>query len=285
MTRAVTRTWYRIALARPGSDARALVAAQGEHLGVAVAAAEKHVPGAYAIAVDVAVGDGVPLGESVGKQHVVELAEVPELADVPQFRWPVGALPSLARAGQVAGVRRGFAVRPDPGLLVIEAQTDAEHLTDLFLGMLERLPAGDNLEIRVLDHFEDTGTTDVWLTSRINAKKILRFLDDHDDELLGNGHLEISIYVRAHHATLKLTEHKTVVWLAQGGELAAEVKGWLKELAVPAIDPLVTITDAPHYHYRPAKSRDRKKLSEMLYRERLRRVDSVPRAGARDTAG
>jgi hypothetical protein len=284
VTRAVTRTWYRIALARPG-DARSLVAAQGEHLGVAVAAAEKHVPGAYAIAVDVAVGDGVPLGESVGKQHVVELAEVPELADAPLFRWPVGALPSLARAGQVAGVRRGFAVRPDPGLLVIEAQTDAEHLTDLFLGMLERLPVADNLEIRVQDHFEDTGTTDVWLTSRINAKKILRFLDDHDDELLGNGHLEISIYVRAHHATLKLTEHKTVVWLAQGGELATEVKGWLKELSLPAIDPLVTITDAPHYHYRPAKSRDRKKLSEMLYRERLRRVDSVPRAGARDTAG
>jgi hypothetical protein len=284
VTRAVTRTWYRIALAR-SDGSRALVAAQGEHLGVAIAAAEKHVAGAYAIAVDVAVGDGVPLGESVGKQHVVELAEVPELADVPLFRWPVGALPSLARAGQVAGVRCGFAHRPEVDLLVIEAQTDAEHLTDLFLGMVERLPAGDNLEIRVQDHFEDTGTTDVWLTSRINAKKILRFLDDHDDELLGNGHLEIAIYVRAHHATLKLTEHKTVVWIAQGRALEHEVTGWLKELGMPPVEPLVTITDAPHYHYRPAKSRDRKKLSEMLYRERLRRVDSFPRTGARDTAG
>ena len=41
------------------------------------------------------------------------------------------------------------------------------------MGMIERLPAGDNLEVRVLDHFEDAATTDVWLTSRVNAKKII----------------------------------------------------------------------------------------------------------------
>ena len=283
MTRAVTRTWYRIALARPDGG-RALVAAQGEHLGVAVAAAERHAPGAHAIAVEVATGDGVPLGESVGKHHVVELADTPELAQAPEFRWPIGVLPQLAGAGQLAALRPGYTLRPDAPLLVIEAQPDAAGLTDLFMGMLERLPVADNLEIRVLDHFEDTGTTDVWLTSRVNAKKIIRFLDDHDDELFGNGHVEISIYVRAHKGTLKLTEHKTVVWLAEGRALEQEAYAWLKELGVPRVDGLVTITDAPHYHYRSAKSRDRKKLSELLYRERLRRVDSFPRA-ARDTAG
>ena len=285
-TRAVTQTWYRIALARPDGGGRALVAVQGEHLGVAVATAERHIAGgAFAIAAEVAAGDVVPLGESVGKQHVVDLAATPELESAPAFRWPIGALPELAHAGQLAGIRRGYALRPDPGLLVVEAQPDVDTLTDTFMGMLERLPVADNLEIRVLDHFEDTGTTDVWLTSRINAKKIIRFLDDHDDELFGNGHVETSIYVRAHKATLRLTQHKTVVWLADGRALEHEVYGWLKELGVPHVEPLVSVTDAPHYHYRPAKSRDRKKLSEMLYRERLRRVDSFPRTGVRDTAG
>ena len=283
MARAVHRTWYRIALGKPGGTTT-LVAAQGEHLGVAVAAAEEHVDGGFAIAAEVATGDAVPLGESVGKQHVVSIAE--PVGDAPLFRWPVGVLPRLGRTDAVRGIRRGYAVRPDPALLVIEAHTTADHLVDLFLGLIERLPAADNLEVRVLDHFEDAGSTDVWLTSRVNAKKVLRFLDDFDVELIHNGHVELSVYVRAHRATLRLTQHKTVVWLADAtpGErtLEAEVLGWLRELEVPHVPGLVGITAAAHYHYRAAKSRDRKKLSEELYRQRLRRVD-VMRA-ARDTA-
>jgi hypothetical protein len=288
MTRAVTRTWYRIALVKPGG-APVLVAAQGEHLGAAVAAAEHHAPGAFAIAAEVAAGDGIPLGESVGKQHrqIIELAE--PAGDLPPFHWPSGVLPRLDHAETFRGAGRGYVIRPDPGLFVIEAQTDADHVIDLFLGMVERLPAGDNLEVRVLDHFEDAGATDVWLTSRVNAKKILRFLDDFDVELIGNGHVELSVYVRAQHATLRLTEHKTVVWLAEDRALEVEVLGWLHALEVPPVPDdgeLVTIAAAPHFHYRPAKSRDRKKLGEELYRQRLRRVDTVG-AGrpASDTAG
>ena len=127
----------------------------------------------------------------------------------------------------------------------------------------------------MLDHFEDAGRADVWLTSRVDARWILRFLDDHDAELFGNGHLELSIYVRAHKATLRLTEHKTVVWLAEEGALESEVKGWLGELHVPQVSELVTVSRGPHFHYRPAKSRDRKKLGEELFRQRLRKVDSV----------
>src|SRR5690606_23570044 len=148
---------------------------------------------------------------------------------------------------------------PDPSLLVIEAQTDAENIVDLFLGLIERLPAADNLEVRVLDHFADTGKTDVWLTSRVNAKSILRFLDDHDDELIHNGHVELSIYVRAHRATLRLTEHKTVVWLADERALEHEIAAWLGELGIPRLESLTRIASVPHFHYRLAKSRDRKK--------------------------
>jgi hypothetical protein len=275
VTRAVTRTWYRIALGRPGEPPK-LVAAEGEHLGVAIAAAEQHAPGSFAIAAEVATGSQIPLGESVGKDRVVALDEVPVATT---FHWPSGVLPGLA--SPAVPVRRGYVIHPDPAMLVIEAQTDAEHLTDLYLGLIERLPSADNLEVRVLDHFEDAGKTEVWLTSRVDARRILRFLDDHDVEVLGNGHLELSVYVRKHNATLRLTEHKTVVWLAEPAALETEVTAWLKELSVPRIDPLVTVTAVPHFHYRPPKSRDRKKLNEQLYRQRLRRVATV----ARETAG
>ena len=278
MTKSVTRHWFRIALAHGGGAPR-LVAASGAHAGDAIAEARRAVPESWAIALERATGDDIPLGESVGKGHVVMLGDAP----VPGgYRWPVGVLPALGNAADVAHARRGFVRRADDRLLVIEAQTDAENLGELFLGLVERLPAADNLEVRLLDHFDDAGTTDVWLTSRIDTRRIVHFLDDHDDELFGNGHLELSIYVRKHKATLRLTEHKTVAWLADNRELEADVERWLGELGVPRVDELVTVRDAPHFHYRPAKSRDRKKLGEELYRQRLRIVDHVR---ARDTAG
>jgi hypothetical protein len=271
VTRAVTRTWYRIALGHAGGPPT-VVAAAGEHMGAAIAAAERCAPGSFAIAADLAPDSDIPLGESLGKSSVVEVGGAPEL---PVFRWPAGVLPQLSRAAAASGARRGWTVRPHAELLVLEAQTDGEHLTDLFLGLIERLPSADNLEVRMQDHFEDAGRTDVWLTSRVDARRILRLLDDHDVELFGNGHLELSVYVRAHRATLRLTEHKTVVWLASARALEAEVVRWLGELGIPRVDPLVTVKDAPHFHYRPVNSRDRKRLGEELYRQRLRRVDTL----------
>jgi len=255
-----------------------LVAASGEHMGEAIAEAREHVPGSWAVAVDNAEGKEIPLGESVGKGHVISLGDAP--ADTPIFQWPTGVLPSLANPAAYANAAPGWTVRPESKLLVIEAQTTDDKLTELFMGVLERLPTGDNLEIRVLDHFEDAGVTDIWLTSRVNVKKIVRFLDDNDVELFGNGHLEISIYVRDEKATLKLSEHKTLLWLAEGRALESEVTGWLTELGVPRVPSLSTVREGAHFHYRSAKSRDRKKLAEELYKQRLRKVDSVKKSAS-----
>ena len=280
MSKEERRTWYRIVLAHAGKPPQQVVAS-GEHMGQAIAEAQAHVPGSWPIAVEHASTQHIPLGESVGKGQVIELPSTAELESASQFRWPVGVLPAFPAMASFEGAKAGWVQHTDSKLFVIEAQVGSEELTDLFLGIIERLPAADNLEVRVLDHFEDAKTSDVWLTSRVNAKKILRFLDDHDVELLGNGHLEISVYVRAQKGTLRLTEHKTVVWLADDDSMKADVTSWLAALKVPHIDKLVTVRDGAHFHYRPAKSRDRKKLGEELYRQRLRKVDRL----ARDTAG
>lgn len=276
-------SWYRIAVARPNAPAQ-ILAAEGSHLGHAVASAEAHAK-SYAVAADLA--SAAPLGESLRKPQVSVLGD--DTDGTPDFRWPAGVLPQLGHTGKLAAARRGYVTRPDPKLLILEAMTDAEHVDDLFLGIIEHLPSADNLEVRVLDHFEDAAKTDVWLTSRVNAKAIIRFLDDHDVDVLHNGHVEVSVYVRAHKATLRLTEHKTVVWLAEDRALEADLKSWLRELEVPPVDALATVNQVSHFHYRPAKSRDRKKLGEQLFRQRLRIVDSVARpAGAavgRDTVG
>lgn len=273
MAKAVHRSWFKVALGNGH-----VVAASGEHLGQAIAAAEQH---AKSHAVAVARTDDAPLGESVGKGAIVATTDTVAPAS---FAPPPGALPAIGHEG--LALRRGWIQRPQDGLFVIEAQTDAAHVVDLYLGLVERVPAADNLEVKILPHFEDTGATDVYLTSRVNAQKILRFLDDYDEELFGNGHLEISVYVRSHKATLRLTEHKTIAWIADDRALAGDVTRWLKELDVPEVEALATVASVPHFHYRGAKSRGRKALCEELYRQRLRRVDTVrPATGPRDTAG
>lgn len=264
-----SRSWYRVAVATK-TGAPLLLLASGEHMGQAVAEAAKEVSG-WAIAVDPGTTEEIPLGEAVGKGHVVKLGEAP--ATLSTFHWPEGVLP--ATAGGTTGVVRGWIARNADGLSVIEAQTDHDHLVDLYMGLIERLPAGDNLEIRLLDHFDVGGATDVWLTSRINVKKVLRFLDDHDDELFGNGHVELSVYVRAHKATLRLTQHKTVVWLSEGEALVPEIERWLGELGMPRVTVLPSVADGAHHHYRPANSRDRKRLGDELFKQRLRKVDSI----------
>jgi hypothetical protein len=267
VARAETRSWYRVAIALHGCADRSLVAASGEHVGEALDTARAT---GWPIAVGAALASDIPLGESVGKHHVVALGDAP--AELPSFRWPLGVVPELGAGAALAAIRPGWTERASESLYVVEAQTEADNVGELFMGLVERLPSADNLEIRVLDHFEAAGATDVWLTSRVNGKKIIRFLDDHDAELFGNGHIEIGVYVRAHKATLRMTEHKTIVWLAEQRALAADVARWLAELDVPRVDSLVTIRDAPHVHYRPTKSRGRAKLGEELYRQRLRKV-------------
>lgn len=272
-----TRSWHRVALVLP-TGASQLALASGEHVGQALAEAQHAYPGSRAIAVDVATTDEIPLGESVGKGHVVRLGDAPPLGT---FAWPLGVLPTITGNAAASRVQQGWVEHAGEALHVIEAQVDREHLVDLFLGMLERVPAADNLEVRVLDHYENAPPartapqTDVWLTSRTNAKKILRFLDDHDDELIHNGHVELSIYLRAQKATLRLTEHKTVAWLAEDRALQGDVERWLRELGVPNVAELATIEAGPHVHYRLARIGNRKKLGDELYRQRLRRVDTL----------
>lgn len=263
-----TTSWYRIATATPDQETH-LVLASGEHLGEAIKKAEQ--TGGYAIAVDPATTEEIPLGESVGKGEVVALGPAP--THLAAFEWPRGVLP--ATTGGVSHPQVGWIERTGEQLAVIEAQPDRANAIDVFLSIIERLPSADNLEVRILPGFDNAATTDVWLTSRVNAKKIIRLLDDHDVELFGNGWLELGVYVRAHKGTLRFTANKTVVWVAEERRLVGDVTQWLTELKVPPLPSLVTIDEGQHHRYRPAGTRNRVKLGDELYRQRLRRVDQI----------
>jgi len=270
----VNQAWYRVALAhRDGPPT--LAVAPGEHLGAAIATAASRFKESWPIAVAPANADEVPLGESVGKGVVVDKGAAVELPAT-TTRWPSGVIPSLSvPAHKLAAIRPGWMRHTDGDLLVIEAQVPGEVVGEAFLGVVEKLPVADNLEVRVLDHHDGGGPTEVWLTPRLDVKKAIRFLDDQDFELIENGHVELSIYLRKEKSTLRLSEHKTIVWLSDDPDTAARFLGWVNDAAeteIPEVSELVTLADVAHFHYRPPRASTRQRMLARLNSMKLRRV-------------
>jgi hypothetical protein len=268
-----SRTWYRIAFARPAAPPLVVVA-PGAHLGEAIANGVRHVGrGAWAAAVALADASEVPLGEAFGKHDVVERG--PEAGLATGLRWPLGVVPSFADVARAAAVREGFARRAlEGGGEVVEAVVDGPRVDEALLSIVERLPAADNVEVKVLHTYDGAGSTDVWLTPRLDVKKAIRLLDDHDIELLHNGHVEVSIYLRAQKATLRLGEHKTIAWMSEDPALAERAAGWLRLAGLEEAPELVTIADVGHFHWRPAATSPRRRLIEHLKKLGMRQVDS-----------
>lgn len=266
--------WYRIALA--DVEGIRLVVAPGEHLGEAIEIAQARARrghDTWPVAAEVAEAGEVPLGDSVGKGVMVERGAAPP--GLPRFRWPSGVLPTLDGALHLQDVRDGHRRTRNGDVLATEAVVSGDRLVEVFMQVVELLPTADNVEVRVAGHHDAGGTTEVWLSPRMaDVRKAIRFLDDHDVELLGNGHVEVAIYLRQQNSTLRLTEHKTLVWLTENPELADAFAGWMTERGVPARDPLALLSTVDHSHWRPTATRSRKKLLAHLERMRLRRVDS-----------
>ena len=267
----MSESWYRIALA--AGAAPVVVVAPGPHLGEAIDVAARRLgKDVWPVAAAMAAPGDVPLGESVGKGVVVERGPAPEVPI--GFRWPRGVVPSFGDAARAAAAVEGWTRRTATGLTVVEAQVAGDRLTEVFLDLVERLPVADNLEVKVLAHHDDAGTTEVWLSPHLDVRRAIHFLDDHDVELIDNGHVELSVYLRGERSTLRLGEHKTLVWISETADTADRFTGWLADLDIVEKSGLETIGDLDHFHFRPARSSSRSKLQARLRRLRLRKVDA-----------
>lgn len=270
--------WYRIALA--DGDRVTLAAAAGEHLGAAIVAAAGRVGRerrVWPVAAAPLPAGEVPLGDSVGRGVVV--GGTPP-AGLGQFEFPSGIVPALGERARVA-VAPGYARSVVGHTLVLEAVAAGDDVLERFYDVIEHLPAVDNVEVVVADHFEDAGR-EVWLTPRLrDVRRAVRFLDDFEDDLLKSGQVDVAIYLRAQRSTWKLTQHKTLVWLSEDAELTGKVEGWLTGAGLRAVDPLATVAAGPHFHYRGARSSARARLLKRMKSAGLARVDTQDAADAK----
>lgn len=270
----MSEAWFRIALADQGGVR--LVVAPGEHLGAAIEVARARAGrgDAWPVAAAIAPAGEVPLGESVGKGVVVE-RDPP--SNLPVWRWPSGVLPTLDGAARLGPPAEGHRRTDHDGTIAIEAVVAGDRLAEVFLDCVERLPTADNVEVRVTGHHDGAGSTEVWLTPRFgDVRRAIRFLDDHDVELIANGHVELGVYLRAQKSTLRLTEHKTIVWVTEDADHVAPFVARMDAHGIPATDALTLVSSVDHHHWRPASTRPRAKLLHHLHKLRLRKVDSWP---------
>lgn len=272
----MSRAWYEFALAPSAGGTGTLVAAAGDHLGEALAEVVKAHPRRKVVAARRAATS--PLGDSVGRGKGIREVDAALALPAGWFHWPAGVLPDLSALPAQAAAP-GYVVHREPDLLVVEAQVDAEALVDVFLGLIERQPSADNVELRLMHHFEGVGQTEVWLSPRIGGKRVLRFLDAHDRELLGNGLVEVAVYVRAEQSTVRLTEHKTVQWLSREPSSEGRITKALAGLGVRPVAALTSVSAGPHFHYRPHPSRDRAALARYLEKQRMKLVDRLDESG------
>ncbi len=273
----MSETWYRIAFADDGGVR--LAVAPGTHLGEAIAVAAARLGRdrtVWPVAAAPATPGEVPLGESVGKGVVVERG-APGPLD--RFRFPGGVLPVLGEAGPAAAIVPGWSSRDEAGALVLEAVVAGDDVHECFLDVVERLPVVDNVEVQIAPHHDGGTTTEVWLTPRLNdVRRAIRFLDDFEDELLANGHVDLAVYVRTPRSTWRLTQHKTLMLLTDDAAMRDRVRARLEAAGLGERSPLVTVADGAHLHYRPVGSSPRVKLATRLHKAGLRRVDRQPSA-------
>ena len=244
--------WYRVAVTDGATVT--LAAAEGAHLGIAIAAAVARVgrrARVWPIAAAVAPDADIPLGESIGR-GVVVLADPP--TGLATFEHPPGVIPTLGERARAAIVP-GYARAAADATHAVEAVVAGALVRDVYFDVLERLPTVDNVEIDVAAHLDPVGEREVWLTPRLrDVRRAVRFLDDFQDDCLTSGHVDVAAYVREPRSTWRLTQHKTLVWLSDDDALTTRVVGWLGARGLTPIDPVATIAAGPHLHYRGVRA-------------------------------
>jgi hypothetical protein len=260
--------WYQCVVANPKDTATRVVMVRGTHLGQCIARAEQK--NGRVIAVE---PSDAPMGEAVGKVTVERGAGPALMHGADQHGWCRGI---VARGLSMPLLPiTGYVVHRHTSSVAVEAMTTASSVHDLWLTMIEQMPVIDNIEVKLLSHFGNAAHTDVWLTPRINGKKAVRFLDDHEADISNNGHVEAAAYARHSKSTLRLTEHKTVLWVSDTHSTVAQVESWLATAKIPQVDALPDLSSVPHLHYRIDGSSHRERMEKRVASMKLRRVDRV----------
>ncbi len=186
------------------------------------------------------------------------------------FVFPRGVVWSGDDGGfDIDEIAEGCVLWEGEDLFGVQAVVDGRRTTSVMYQLIERLPIVTSVGVLLHSHFDDAGVTEAWVSGRnAGMEGAMRVLIDHAADIVDNGGVELAVQIPGDGgwSTLSLCDHKLIHLQTPYPALREQVVDDLSELGIePSTTGLRSLADdTDHHHYRPAGSRDRAGVCELL---------------------
>ena len=111
-----------------------------------------------------------------------------------------------------------------------------------------------------------------WTNENLNTvESITGFLATHAKDTIANGHVALTIYSSIGQTNLLIDTHKTIKVLTKSAKIERRMAAALRKLGFEELSEFHSLEYGYyHWHYRPARSKSRKRLVAALKRDGFR---------------
>jgi hypothetical protein len=168
------------------------------------------------------------------------------------YRLPTGVLKSCVDGEYTLGqIVPGYAIRKERTSFILEAVVHKEDLFPMYEGILDLFKEFRAVMVKVDGEWERFGRTEMFANENLSSPAILKaFLENHEKELIQNGHVTLIAYLENGRTNIQLTDHKTVRILSLKEDVVLEVGDFLESMNIPKSENLFQIEYGfHHWHY------------------------------------
>ena len=167
-------------------------------------------------------------------------------------------------------IQEGFALtKTEHGIYEVEAVIARGNLTRVFFSLINRLPSIRVFWIKIAADWEDQGRGELWTNEDLNTEEsIRRYLTSHPRDTIANGHLALTVYSDAGQTNLTIDTHKTIKVLTKSAALQRRMAAQLRRLGYEQLTDFYSLEYGyHHWHYRPKRSKSRRRLIAALKKD------------------
>ena len=165
-------------------------------------------------------------------------------------------------------IREGFRLTKSDDIYEIEAVLERDDLLKTFFELIKRLPAIRVFWIRIAPDWEKRGWEQLWTNDKLNTiESISSFLATHFNDTVANGHVALTVYSDAGQTNVSIDTHKTIVVLTKSKKMQHRMVAGFRKLGFAELKDFYSLRYGYyHHHYRPTRSKSRRRLVAALKR-------------------
>ena len=249
----------------------------GRHVGEAIESVVRmcsHLGIRNAIANDVDTFNFKSLPRNVVRDQKLNVFYVPGRSYFPtekSFIAPFGIIKASEEGKyDYSLIREGFALeKTTAGIYQVEAVVRRDRLFETFIELVKRLPSIKVFWVKVAGDWEDENREQLWTNEMLNTVALIAgFLESHWNDTVANGHVALTAYSSVGQTNLSIDTHKTIKVLTKSAKIQNRMAAALRRLKFEELAEFHSLEYGfYHYHYRPARSKPRKRLIAELKRQ------------------